>query len=277
MAEHLEIYDALKQPPREALRTIQGGRLAGKTDINPQWRYKAMTEQFGVCGIGWKYEIVRVFSEPASESQVFAFAEVHLFIKQGDKWSDPIPGYGGSMLVEKERAGLHSSDEGYKMAITDALSTAMKMLGVAADIYAGLWDGTKYRDAPQDEKKDKPKGHWCSIHQTPFFKKGKMKAYAHPIKDASGITSGWCNEEEPEEIPSEVPSESNIDMDWLKESLATIEWTNADASIWIYNRFEYAKGATLKAMIQNLTQEHQKEFVKEIQTRLEAKGIEGWK
>ena len=57
MSDNLSIYNALKQPPKEALRAIQGGRLAGKTDINPQWRYKALTEQFGPCGIGWKYEI----------------------------------------------------------------------------------------------------------------------------------------------------------------------------------------------------------------------------
>jgi len=66
---------------------------------------------------------------------------------EDDVWSDAIPAIGGSVLVSKESAGLHASDEGYKMAITDALGTAMKMLGVAADIYAGLWDGTKYKDA----------------------------------------------------------------------------------------------------------------------------------
>jgi len=149
--DNLKIYNALKQPPKEALRTIQAGRLKGKTDINPQWRYKAMTEQFGVCGIGWKYEIVRVWNEPVADGQVFAFAEINLYImtKDGedDVWSDAIPATGGSMLVTKESAGLHASDEGYKMAVTDALGTAMKMLGVAADIYAGLWDGAKYRDA----------------------------------------------------------------------------------------------------------------------------------
>jgi hypothetical protein len=32
------------------------------------------------------------------------------------------------------------------MSITDALGTAMKMLGVAAKIYEGLYDGSKYRD-----------------------------------------------------------------------------------------------------------------------------------
>lgn len=152
--ENLKIYNALKQPPKEVLHTIPGGRLAGKTDINPQWRYKALTEQFGICGIGWKFEIIRVWSEPANEGQTFAFAEINLFIKQ-DEWSSPIPGLGGSMLMEKEKAGLHANDEGYKMAITDALSTAMKMLGVAADVYAGLWDGAKYRDTREVPKEKK--------------------------------------------------------------------------------------------------------------------------
>lgn len=50
------------------------------------------------------------------------------------------------MLVAQESSGLHANDEGYKMAITDALGTAVKMLGVAADVYAGKWDGSKYRD-----------------------------------------------------------------------------------------------------------------------------------
>ena len=149
--DNLKIYNALKQPPKEALKTIQAGRLRGMSDINPQWRYKAMTEQFGVCGIGWKYDITRVWSEPVADGQVFAFAEINLYtlVKDGDVpvYSDAIPAIGGSMLVSKESAGLHASDEGYKMAITDALGTAMKMLGVAADIYAGMWDGTKYRDA----------------------------------------------------------------------------------------------------------------------------------
>jgi len=52
------------------------------------------------------------------------------------------------MLVENESKGPHTSDEAYKMALTDALSVAMKALGVAADIYLGMWDGSKFRDEP---------------------------------------------------------------------------------------------------------------------------------
>jgi len=144
--DNLRFWNALKRPPTTALRQISGGRLSGKTDINPQWRYEAMTKAFGPCGTGWKYSVNRVWNEPGHAGQVFAFADISLCVKIDDAWSDPIPGIGGSMLIEKEKAGLHSSDEGYKMAITDALSVAMKMIGIAADIYAGLWDGSKYKE-----------------------------------------------------------------------------------------------------------------------------------
>ena len=45
------------------------------------------------------------------------------------------------------------NDEGYKMAITDALGTAMKVIGVAADIYRGNFDGSKYREDPATKQK----------------------------------------------------------------------------------------------------------------------------
>jgi len=159
---NLDLWNKVKQPPKEALRRIEAGRLKGKTDISPQWRYQVMTELFGPCGIGWKYDIIRLWNEPASDGQVFAFAEINLYTRDplNLDWSDPIPGTGGSMLIAQEKNGLHSSDEGYKMAVTDALSVAMKMLGIAADVYAGKWDGSKYlgnkespKPPPQKPKK----------------------------------------------------------------------------------------------------------------------------
>lgn len=144
----LEIWNKVARPPKEALKTIKGGRLSGMTDVNPQWRLKVMTENFGPCGKGWKYTIDKLWNEPGPEGVVMAFALVSVQVVG----SDPIQGVGGSMLVAKESAGLRANDEGYKMAVTDALSTALKTLGVAADIYAGLWDGTKYQDSPNGSK-----------------------------------------------------------------------------------------------------------------------------
>jgi len=147
---NLEIYDKLKRPPENVLKPITAGRLKGKSDINPQWRIKAMTEQFGPCGIGWKFTIDRTWTEQGDNMQVMAFVVVSVFIKQGETWSEAIPGVGGSMLVVRETSGLHSSDEAFKMATTDALSVAFKYLGVAADIYMGLWDGSKYKVGADD-------------------------------------------------------------------------------------------------------------------------------
>lgn len=138
--ENLAIYNNLRTPPAEALKEIRAGRLKGKTDISPQWRIQAMTEQFGVCGIGWKFEITKQWTEQGDSVQVFAFVNVNLFIKDGDKWSDPIPGTGGTLLIVNESKGLYSDDEAYKKSLTDALGMAMKFLGVAADVYMGMLD-----------------------------------------------------------------------------------------------------------------------------------------
>ena len=147
-----ENWNKVKTPPPSALKTIKAGRLKGMSDINPQWRYQVMTEVYGLCGVGWRFQVVRKWSEPGSEEQIFAFVDIELFINVAGEWSDAIPGHGGSMLVTKESKGLHSSDEAYKMATTDALSTAMKVIGVASDIYMGKWDGSKYKEEPKQPK-----------------------------------------------------------------------------------------------------------------------------
>jgi len=132
--ENLMFYDQLRNVPQGALKPIQAGRLKGKSDINPVWRIKAMTEAFGPCGIGWKYEIVKQWQEVYGQ-EVKAFTNINLYIKVDGEWSDPIPGTGGATLVEISKSGPYVNDEGFKMSLTDAMSVAMKSLGVAADIY----------------------------------------------------------------------------------------------------------------------------------------------
>lgn len=143
--DNMRFYTQLKNTPAEAKRTINDGKLKGKTDINPMHRLELMTKTFGPCGIGWKYEITEKTAIPIPDRQeMMCFVDILLYIKEGDAWSDPIPGTGGSMLVENFRnAGIKSNDDGYKMALTDALSVAMKALGMSADVYYALGE-TKY-------------------------------------------------------------------------------------------------------------------------------------
>jgi len=142
--DNLEIWNKVSRPPLNMLKEIKGGRLSGMTDIDPMWRYQELTRLFGPIGKGWTYRVVRTWKEDYANGEVMAHAEVSLEIND----YKPIPGIGGHRLATKEIKGLHYSDEGYKMAITDALSVALKMLGFAADIYMGKFDGSKYIDAP---------------------------------------------------------------------------------------------------------------------------------
>lgn len=156
--DNLMIYNIVREVPPEAKKNIAGGRLKGMTDINPMWRIKKLTEVFGVCGIGWKYEIVDRWIETAmAKDEITANVIINLYIRDEDgKWSDPIPGIGGSMLVASERSGLYVNDECYKMALTDAISVACKALGMGADVY---WekDTTKYNDPKKDNFNNRSK------------------------------------------------------------------------------------------------------------------------
>lgn len=147
---NLELYEKIRQVPKEAQKTIGAGRLKGMTDINPMWRIKALTEQFGICGIGWYYECTKQWIEEVGEERV-ACVNINLYIKVGDEWSKPIFGTGGSKLSTMESKGIYVSDECYKMATTDAISVACKSLGMGADVYWGA-DRTKYSPVTPEQK-----------------------------------------------------------------------------------------------------------------------------
>lgn len=144
--ENMEIYDRVKSTPKTALKPISAGRLKGMSDINPMYRIQKLTETFGPCGFGWKYTITGKEIMDGANGEKIAVVDIDLYVKWEGEWSDAIPGTGGSSFIANERNGAYTSDECYKMALTDALSVSCKALGIGADVY---WSAghTKY-DAP---------------------------------------------------------------------------------------------------------------------------------
>lgn len=149
--DNMELYNKFRAVPEEAKKPIRGGRLNGMTDINPMWRIKVLTEQFGACGDGWYYEVKDRTTYPVPNNEdadeIVAVVEIDLFYKlDNGEWSKPVHGTGGSMLLAQQSKGSYVNDEAFKMATTDAISVAAKALGVGADVY---WSGdnTKYNDS----------------------------------------------------------------------------------------------------------------------------------
>lgn len=147
------VYELSRDVPIEAQKAFNNGRFSG-TDINPMWRIKKLTEIFGPCGLGWYYEIKDRWLDAGPDGIITANMTIDLYINYNGTWSKPIPGVGGNLFVSKSATkGLQTSDECYKMALTDALSVASKALGIGANIYFSA-DRTKY----SQNKESNPKG-----------------------------------------------------------------------------------------------------------------------
>lgn len=153
---NLSIYEQMRSVPAEAKKAIEAGRLKGKSDINPMWRIKKLTEVFGPVGFGWYTEVVKTWTEVDENADVAVFVDINLYVQKDGVWSKPIYGTGGNKLISHERKYDNGTqvlvpyldDDAYKKAYTDAISVAAKALGVGADVYFEK-DVTKYDVQPQ--------------------------------------------------------------------------------------------------------------------------------
>lgn len=156
--DNLKFWNKYKGVPANAQKSFNNGKFKG-TDINTMWRLKCLTETYGQCGFGWYYTIKDKWTEKVDNGDVFAFVEIELYLKDKEtgEWSKPISGNGGNKLVrmvyDKDDGDYRAStsDEAYKMAVTDAIGVACRNLGIGADVY---WqnDKTKYTEYSKPEK-----------------------------------------------------------------------------------------------------------------------------
>jgi hypothetical protein len=148
MTDNLDLWHKVARVPAEHLKGFtRGGGFKG-TAVKPMWSIQTMTEQFGPIGNGWgtskpEYQVI-----PAgNELLVFCTLEVWAVSRENTFY-----GVGGDKVVAQFSSGLKADDEAFKKAFTDALTNALKHIGVAADIHMGLWDGNKYVDEQPEPK-----------------------------------------------------------------------------------------------------------------------------
>lgn len=192
--DNLRIYNMGCEVPSDALKEIRAGRLKGMSDVNPMWRMKRMTEIFGPCGIGWKYTIDRQWAETYGE-ETKCFCNVSLYVRDPEtkEWSDAIPGSGGSAIVSKEKAGSYVNDEGYKMALTDALSIAMKPLGIGANIWYGP-KATGHNESKYETYTQVQQGQQQQQRQPNYYTGAQLQQAINEmnaVTDEQGFTNVW--------------------------------------------------------------------------------------
>ena len=104
-----------------------------------------------MCGIGWKASITNKEIIEGANGEKIAIVDIDLYVKVDGEWSEAIQGTGGSSFIAKERNGLYTSDECFKMAYTDALSVACKSLGMGAEVY---WGDSEYNTSQQNNSQN---------------------------------------------------------------------------------------------------------------------------
>lgn len=141
MAGKTELWDRLgKTDPKHTKPFQRAGGFKG-TAIKPIYSYRRMTEEYGPCGVGWGIGEPSFQTVPAPEGEVLVYCTVSIW--HGDR-ANLVFGVGGDKAVIKQSSGLRSDDEAFKKAFTDAVTNALKMIGVGADVHMGLFDDNKY-------------------------------------------------------------------------------------------------------------------------------------
>ena len=155
--DNLKLYESFREVPEAAKSIIEGGRMNGKTNINPMWRIKILTKTFGIVGFGWKTKTVRKFSQECKNGEILCFVDIELYIKHGNEWSAAIEGSGSKKISENTKNGVYNNEECYKMAYTDALGVACKSLGIGADVYWETDKHGKYQNQERNKKLERVK------------------------------------------------------------------------------------------------------------------------
>ncbi len=123
-------------------------------------------------------------------------------------------GSASSMVTRKDGTRVQrQKDPGLRHNAT--IKMACKSAYIAATLNSTAASEFFTQDMEDDQvgtqEKTDTKDHFCKVHNTPFFKRGKMKNYAHPIGDGKE----WCNEHtEGKKEPSVERADKDITDLW---------------------------------------------------------------
>jgi hypothetical protein len=193
MSENMKLWNILgRTDPNHVKQFKRAGGFAGHA-IRPIWSFRRMTEEFGPCGIGWGVGEPSFQVVPGENREVMVYCTASIWYRQ-ENTEARVYGVGGDKVVTHIKANeqykrperWESDDEAFKKAFTDAVTNALKLIGVGADVHMGLFDDNKYVNTMREEfsEPEKPKRQ-VGINQH------TGAATAHSLKKDIDGPEGW--------------------------------------------------------------------------------------
>lgn len=152
------LWDNLgRTDPKHTQKFKRSGGFEG-TAIKPMFSYRRMTEEFGPCGKGWGVGEPAFQVVPGDNREVLVYCTVSIWYRH-EEAEARVYGVGGDKVVTHIKANekysrperWESDDEAFKKAFTDAVTNALKLIGVGADVHMGMFDDNKYVNTMRDE------------------------------------------------------------------------------------------------------------------------------
>lgn len=158
MTKNTELWDKLgKTDPKHTKTFKRAGGFSG-TAIKPMFSYRRMTEEFGPCGINWGVGEPVFQVVPGDGGEVLVYCTASIWFTHGGT-TGKVFGVGGDKVITHIKANekynrperWENDDEAFKKAFTDAITNALKLVGVGADVHMGMFDDNKYVNTMQQE------------------------------------------------------------------------------------------------------------------------------
>lgn len=164
-ADNLAIWDQIVETPTQFVKPYKGMGGAQLKSVNAEYRWKRMTELFGPIGVGWGFEVRHreiieggpLTRGKGEQETIVATAQVHTvrvrvwYIWNGERRE--VDGVGHTPFVFANQYGVQTDWDYEKKSITDALSNAMRYLGLAGDVFMGFFDVPGYVESRQLEER----------------------------------------------------------------------------------------------------------------------------
>lgn len=155
MTDNLDIWNRLAHIDKKHIKPIVGRQYKGDSP-KPQACFEKMTSVFGPVGTNWGFTVKERWREEFPDAngvveRIDACVLVEVKATTGPEWI-PWQYIGQSKLMywtsgAKPRRII--DDDAYKKAVTDALTKALAVIGVAAEIHMGELGDSKYLQAEE--------------------------------------------------------------------------------------------------------------------------------
>lgn len=163
MSGNLDFWNKVQETdPKYTKAFNRGGGFKG-TSINPTYNNKKVTEQFGMCGTGWGWDVINERYQRGAPilingkevcKEITHVLQISFWYKLNGEIGR-IPSFGQTSYVGNNKNGIYTDEEAPKKSQTDAITKALSLLGFSADVFLGMYDDVKYVNDIRDNHTEK--------------------------------------------------------------------------------------------------------------------------